>query len=84
MDIIDINMGCLVKKVVGGLVGLVFMWDENYVMWFIEVVVGVVDILVIFKMWIGWDENNCNVLLLVFKVEEVGIVMIMVYGCICC
>lgn len=65
VKMIDINMGCFVKKVINGYFGLVLLWDLDYVLILIEVVVEVVDLLVILKMWLGWDDINLNVFILV-------------------
>ena len=79
-DIIDINMGCPVKKVVGGSAGSALMRDENHALRLIEAVVGAVDIPVTLKMRTGWDENNRNAPSLASKAEEAGIAMITVHG----
>lgn len=73
VDVIDINMGCLVKKVIFGYFGLVLMWDLDYVLSLIEVIVEVVDVLVMLKMWLGWDYGFINVLEFVCRVEVVGV-----------
>lgn len=80
--IVDINMGCLVKKVMGGLFGVVLMCDLDYVLLLIDVVVVVVfNLLVMLKMWLGWDEDCLNVVELVVCVIDVGVWMLIVYGC---
>lgn len=83
VQIIDINMGCLVKKVCNVWVGLVLMCDEQLVVCIFEVVVNVVDVLVMLKICIGWDCDYCNGLVIVCIVEDSGIVVLVVYGCIC-
>ena len=49
-DIIDINMGCPVKKVVNGYTGSALMKDEKLASPIIKSVVGSVDIPVTLKM----------------------------------
>lgn len=55
VQIIDINMGCLVKKVCKKVVGLVLFKDEVLVRFILNVVVLVVEVLVILKICIGWS-----------------------------
>ena len=59
-DIIDINMGCPVKKVVNGYAGSALMKDELLALSIIESVVNSVDIPVTLKMRKGWDDKNLN------------------------
>ena len=59
-DLIDINMGCPVKKVVNGYAGSALMKDENLASSIIKSVVKSVNIPVTLKMRKGWDEKNLN------------------------
>lgn len=61
VDVVDINMGCLVCQVIKGLLGFVLMCDFDYVMILIEVIVVVMWFLVILKMCLGWDYVSFNV-----------------------
>lgn len=79
----DINMGCFVKKVCNKLVGFVFLKDEDLVVWILDEVVVVVDVFVIFKICLGFLNGYENILCVVKCVEEVGIVVLVLYGCIC-
>ena len=79
-DVIDINMGCPVKKVVGGLAGSALMRDENHALRLIEAAVSAVDIPVTLKIRTGWDDNHRNAPSLAAKAEEAGIAMISVHG----
>lgn len=83
VDIIDINMGCLVNKIIKCEVGVKWLFDLNKVYDMVVVVVDVVDKLVIVKMCIGWDEEYVFVIENVFVVECVGVVVVVMYGCIC-
>lgn len=60
VEIIDINMGCLVKKVNKKMVGFVFLCELDLVVDILNIVVNVVDVFVILKIWIGWDFENWN------------------------
>ena len=59
-DIIDINMGCPVKKVVNGYAGSALMKNEDLASAIIKSVVNSVNIPVTLKMRKGWDEKNLN------------------------
>ena len=79
-DIIDINMGCPVKKVVNGYAGSALMKDELLALSIIESVVNAVDIPVTLKMRKGWDEKNLNAPKLAKMAERAGIKLITIHG----
>lgn len=79
-DVIDINMGCPVKKVVGGSAGSALMRDEDLALRLIEAVVGAVDIPVTLKMRTGWDHDQRNAPALAARAQAAGITMITVHG----
>ena len=58
--IIDINMGCPVKKVTKGHAGSALMKDEKLAGKIIESVVKAVKLPVTLKMRTGWDYNSRN------------------------
>ena len=58
--IIDINMGCPVKKVVNGHAGSSLMRDETLAAKIIEATVKAVNVPVTLKMRTGWDHSNRN------------------------
>lgn len=62
VQIIDINMGCSVKKVNRKFVGLVFLQYSDVVKSIFIEVVNVVDVFVILKIRIGWvsEYRNCE------------------------
>ena len=78
--IIDINMGCPVKKVVNGHAGSALMRDELTAANILEAVVKAVRLPVTLKMRTGWDDQNRNAPVLAKIAEEVGIQMITVHG----
>jgi tRNA-dihydrouridine synthase B len=78
--IIDINMGCPVKKVVNGHAGSALMRDECHAAKIIEATVKAVNIPVTLKMRTGWDDQNRNAPRLAKIAEECGIKMITVHG----
>ncbi len=80
VDVIDINMGCPVKKVVGGSAGSALMRDEDLALRLIEAVVGAVEIPVTLKMRTGWDIDQRNAPALAARAQSAGIAMITVHG----
>ncbi len=79
-DLIDINMGCPVKKVINGYAGSALMKNLPLAISIIESVVNSVKIPVTLKMRTGWDDNSRNAPELAKLAEELGIVMITVHG----
>src|SRR5690242_3029286 len=79
-QIIDINFGCPVKKVVNGYAGSALMRDEVHAAKILEATVKAVKLPVTLKMRTGWDERNRNAPRLARIAEEVGIRMITVHG----
>jgi tRNA-dihydrouridine synthase B len=78
--IIDINMGCPVKKVVNGQAGSALMREEAKASKIMEAVVSAVKLPVTLKMRTGWDDDTRNAPFLARVAEEVGIKMISVHG----
>jgi tRNA-dihydrouridine synthase B len=79
--IIDINMGCPVKKVaVKGEAGSALMRDERNAARIIEATVKAVRLPVTLKMRMGWDHHSLNAPNLARIAEESGIRMITVHG----
>ncbi len=79
-DIIDINFGCPVKKVVNGFAGSALMKDEDLATRIMEAVVKAVKVPVTMKMRLGWNYENLNSPSLAKKAENVGIKMLTVHG----
>jgi tRNA-dihydrouridine synthase B len=79
-DIIDINFGCPVKKVVNGFAGSALMKDEDLATRIMDAVVKAVKIPVTMKMRLGWNSENLNSPSLAKKAEDVGIKMLVVHG----
>ena len=79
-DLVDINMGCPVKKVVNGYAGSALMKDEMLASSIIELVVKSVNIPVTLKMRKGWNNECLNAPKLAKIAENSGIKMITVHG----
>ena len=78
--IIDINMGCPVKKVVNGDAGSALMRDLPLAARIIEATVKAVSIPVTVKMRMGWDHSSLNAPELARIAEDLGAKMITVHG----
>ena len=78
--IIDINMGCPAKKVVGGLSGSALMRDLDHALTLIEAVVAATELPVILKTRLGWDDDLLNAPDLARRAEAAGIRMITIHG----
>jgi len=78
--IIDINMGCPVKKVVNGHAGSALMREEDKAARIMDAVVRAVDLPVTLKMRTGWDDNSRNAPRLAQLAENAGIKMITIHG----
>jgi tRNA-dihydrouridine synthase B len=79
-QIIDINMGCPVKKVVNGHAGSSLMRDEGLAARIIEATVKAVNVPVTLKMRTGWDDNSRNAPNLAKIAEDCGVKMITIHG----
>ena len=79
-DIIDINMGCPAKKVVGSLCGSALMREIPLARQIIEATVAAVSVPVTLKMRTGWDADHRNAPELARIAEDCGIQMITVHG----
>ncbi|WP_228243854.1 tRNA dihydrouridine synthase DusB [Porphyrobacter sp. GA68] len=78
--IIDINMGCPVKKVVNGDAGSALMRDLPLAASLIDATVKAVDVPVTVKMRMGWDHASLNAPELARIAESLGAQMITVHG----
>jgi tRNA-dihydrouridine synthase B len=79
-NIIDINFGCPVKKVVNGHAGSSLMRDEVHAAKILEATVKAVKIPVTLKMRMGWDAHSLNAPRLAKIAQECGIQMVTVHG----
>lgn len=79
-QIIDINMGCPAKKVVGGLSGSALMRDLDHALRMIEAVAAAVDLPVTLKTRLGWDDAMLNAAELARRAEGAGVQRIVIHG----
>jgi tRNA-dihydrouridine synthase B len=78
--IIDINMGCPVKKVVNGQAGSHLMRDLALAARLIDATVRAVSVPVTLKMRMGWCHQSLNAPELARIAEDLGVRMITVHG----
>jgi len=81
--IIDINMGCPVKKVCNAAAGSALLRDEALVRRILESVVKVAEpykVPVTLKFRTGWSKENRNALQIGLMAQEIGIKMLTLHG----
>ncbi|WP_250956709.1 tRNA dihydrouridine synthase DusB [Rhizobium sp. CG5] len=79
-DIIDINMGCPAKKVIGGYAGSALMREPDHALAIVEATVKAVQVPVTLKMRLGWDENSINAPDIARRAEQAGIQAVTIHG----
>lgn len=79
-EVIDINMGCPVKKVTGGHSGSALMKDLDHALTLIEATVEAVDVPVTLKMRLGWDHTSLVAPELARRAEAAGVKLVTVHG----
>ena len=79
-QIIDINMGCPVKKVCNSWCGSALLQNESLVGRILEAVVAAVDVPVTLKFRTGWDRRNKNALSIARMAQQSGIAMLTLHG----
>ena len=78
--IIDINMGCPVRKVVNGEAGSALMRDLDLAAALIQATVDAVSVPVTVKLRMGWDNDSLNAPQLARIAQDLGAKMITVHG----
>ena len=79
-DILDINMGCPVHKVVAHGSGAALMKDPDKAAAIAKAVVDAVDVPVTVKIRRGWDKGSINAVELARRLEDVGVAAVTVHG----
>jgi tRNA-dihydrouridine synthase B len=79
-QIIDINMGCPVKKVCNNWCGSALLQHEDLVARILDTVVAAVDVPVTLKFRTGWNRENKNALRIARIAEQAGIAMLTLHG----
>ena len=78
-DIIDINFGCPVKKVIKGFAGSAIMKDEQLAEDIMKAVVKATNVPITVKMRMGWDMEHLNAPIIATIAENVGVKMITIH-----
>jgi tRNA-dihydrouridine synthase B len=79
-QIIDINMGCPVKKVCSSWCGSALLQDEKLVGEILDAVVAAVDVPVTLKFRTGWDRLHKNALNIARIAQASGVAMLTLHG----
>jgi tRNA-dihydrouridine synthase B len=78
--LIDINMGCPAKKVVGGLCGSALLREPELATALVRAVLGAVTVPVTVKLRTGWDDTSRNAPELARIFEGEGVRMVAIHG----
>ena len=79
-DIIDINFGCPVKKIVGKGAGAAMLKNIPLMIKMTEAVVNTTNLPVTVKTRLGWDETDKPIVELAEKLQETGIKALSIHG----
>lgn len=79
-SVVDINMGCPVRKVVRSGGGSALMCQADAAVALVEAVVRAVDVPVTVKMRLGWDDQTITAPTLARAFEEVGVAGVVIHG----
>lgn len=79
-QIIDINMGCPVKKVCNNWCGSALLRDEKRVVDILRAVIAAVNVPVTLKYRTGWNRENKNALTIAKIAESEGVAMLTLHG----
>ena len=78
--VVDINMGCPAKRVIGGYAGSALMRDLDHACRLIEASVKAASVPVTVKMRLGWDHATINAPELARRAEALGVRAVTVHG----
>ncbi|WP_126972490.1 tRNA dihydrouridine synthase DusB [Gynurincola endophyticus] len=79
-DLVDINFGCPVKKVVSKGAGAAVLKDIDLMVKLTEAVVKSTSLPVTVKTRLGWDDQNKNILEVAERLQDVGIAALSIHG----
>lgn len=79
-DLVDINFGCPVKKVVCKGAGAGVLKDVNLMVRLTQAVVKSTKLPVTVKTRLGWDERSINILEVAERLQDVGIAALSIHG----
>lgn len=79
-DLLDINFGCPVKKVVSKGAGAAVLKDMELMARLIKACVNSTTLPVTVKTRLGWDESNKNIVEVAERLQDVGIKALSIHG----
>jgi tRNA-dihydrouridine synthase B len=79
-DLVDINFGCPVKKVVSKGAGAAVLKDIDAMVRLTEAVVKSTALPVTVKTRLGWDDNSKNIVEVAERLQDVGIKALTIHG----
>lgn len=79
-DLVDINFGCPVKKVVNRGAGAAVLKDIDLMVRLTEAVVRSTSLPVTVKTRLGWDFNSINIIEVAERLQDVGIKALSIHG----
>lgn len=79
-DLVDINYGCPVKKVVTKGAGAGVLKDVDLMVRLTKAVVNGTDLPVTVKTRLGWDHDSLNILEVSERIQDVGIQALSIHG----
>jgi len=79
-DLVDINFGCPVKKVVTKGAGAAVLKDIDAMVRLTEVVIRSTSLPVTVKTRLGWDENSKNIEEVAERLQDIGIKALAIHG----
>lgn len=79
-DLVDINFGCPVKKVVSKGAGAGVLKDIDLMVRLTEAVVRGTNLPVTVKTRLGWDQDSLNILEVAERLQDVGIQALSIHG----
>src|SRR6187431_2948866 len=79
-DLIDINFGCPVKKVVCKGAGAGVLKDVDLMIRLTQAVIDSTHLPVTVKTRLGWDDNSINIMEVAERLQEVGIKALAIHG----
>ena len=79
-EVLDINFGCPVKKVVCKMAGAGILQDIDKMVSLTEAIVKSTHLPVTVKTRLGWDENSMHIVEVAEKLQDVGIKALTIHG----
>lgn len=79
-ELLDINFGCPVKKVVCKMAGAGILQDIPKMVRLTEKIVKSTSLPVTVKTRLGWDENSLNIMEVAERLQDVGIQALAIHG----